>query len=115
MLLSRILAIIRRVFKGLFLVSLPFSVQAQVFYYPPFYCSSNDTSVTITSYVGSGGAVNIPSTIIGLPVTAIGNNAFYRNSHLSGITITNSVISIGTNAFGYCTNLTSVTMGTNVT
>jgi hypothetical protein len=110
-----LLAIIRGVLLGVILESFPFCVRAQVFWYPPFYCSSNDTSVTITSYVGPGGTVNIPSTIVGLPVTGIGNSAFYRSFHLSGVTIPDSVVSIGTNAFGYCTNLTSVAMGTNLT
>ena len=107
------MAIIRRVLMGSLLVSLPLCVRAQFLSYP-FYCTSNDTSVTITSYVGPGGSVNIPSTIIGLPVTGIANNAFYRSFHLSGVTIPDSVISVGTNAFGYCTNLTSVSIGANL-
>ncbi len=112
------MAIIRRVLVGLLLVSVQCCVRAQLFSYPPFYCISNATSVTIAHYVGPGVAVNIPSTIIGLPVTGIGNSAFsplLNAPSISSVTIPDSVISIGTNAFRLCTNLTSVIMGTNVT
>jgi hypothetical protein len=104
----------------LLLLTLPVVLQAQ-FYSYPFYYSTNNNAVTIIAYNGSGGAVNIPSTISGLPVTSIGANAFYNtfynnySARLTNVTIPDSVITIGTNAFGFCTNLTNVTIGTNVT
>jgi len=54
--------------------------------------------IIITSYNGSGGAVTIPREINGIPVRAIGNEAFSGRKIFS-VTIPDSVISIGNNAF----------------
>ena len=61
------------------------------------------------------GAVTIPSTLGGKPVTSIGYDAFYGCSGLTSVTIPNSVTSIGDGAFYYCSGLTSVTIGNGVT
>ena len=50
----------------------------------------------------------IPSIYNGLPVTAIGNYAFYNCFSLKSITIPNSVTTIGINPFLSCANLTSI-------
>ena len=92
----------------LLLLTLPAVVQAQ------FNYTTNDGTITITGYTGSGGAVTIPSTINGLPVTRIGDSAFAYRS-LTSVTITNSVTSIGNNAFYDCGALTNVTFGSSVT
>ena len=122
----------KRLLPLLLLSALPAVVQAQF-----NYTNNGDGTATITGYYGSGGAVTIPSTINGLTVTSIGDEAFYSCSSLTSITISNSVTSIGewafaqcgltnvtignsvtsigNSAFFSCTNLTSVTIGTNVT
>jgi hypothetical protein len=73
---------------------------------------------TITGYTGPGGAVVIPSTIgVGpYPVTGIGNSAFNSTQGhlLTSVTIPNSVTSLGTSAFAFCTGLTSVTIPNSV-
>ena len=62
---------------GLFLLALPVVVQAQFTY------TTNNNTITITGYTGPGGAVTIPSTINGLPVTSIGLGAFAGCSSLT--------------------------------
>jgi hypothetical protein len=47
-------------------------------------------------------------------VTSIGNGAFSDNANINSVTIPDSVITIGNNAF-YYTSLTSVTIGNSVT
>ena len=92
----------------LLLLDLPAALQAQFTY------TINNGTITITGYTGPGGAVTIPSTIDGLPVTTIGDSAF-AFCPLSSVTIPNSVISIGDWAFFDCRSLTSVMLGDHVT
>ena len=61
------------------------------------------------------GAVTIPSTLGGKPVTSIGGWAFEECSGLTSVTIPNSVTSIGDYAFYNCSGLTSVTIPDSVT
>jgi hypothetical protein len=79
------------------------------------YTTNGDGTCTITGYTGSGGAVTIPSTINGLPVTSIEDWAFGYCTTLTSVTIPDSVTSIGDYAFGWCYSLTSVTIGNSVT
>ena len=72
-------------------------------------------AVTLTGYTGAGGALTLPSTIDGNPVTSIGTNAFRSCNGLTSVTIPSSVTSIGANAFQYCNGLTSVTIPSSVT
>jgi len=64
-----------------------------------FVYTTNNGEVTITGYTGNTSSVNIPATIKGLPVTAIGDNAFRDCTNLSTITIPDSVIKVGREAF----------------
>jgi hypothetical protein len=77
--------------------------------------TDNGTAVAITGYEGAGGAVTIPSTVGGKPVTSIGNGAFYGLTALTSVTIPSSVTRIGDTAFQGCTGLTSVTLPSNLT
>jgi hypothetical protein len=84
-----------------------------------FTYTATATEVTITGYTGPGGAVVIPASIDGTPVTAIGNEAFspgYEGiQSITSVTIPNSVTSIGNLAFVNCRSLTSVTIPDSVT
>jgi hypothetical protein len=91
----------------LFVLVLTLPVEAQFGYV------TNNGTITITYYFGSGGAVTIPSSINGLPVTVIGTNAFLGDTQLTNVGIPETVTNIGYQAFCYCSNLRSVTIGTN--
>jgi hypothetical protein len=68
----------------LFLMLAP-AVQAQ------FNYTTNDSgTITITRYTGLGGAVTIPATINGRAVTSIGGNAFGWCTGLTSVTIPDS-------------------------
>jgi len=69
---------------------------------------TNNGTITITKYAGSGGVVVVPAEITGLRVTSIGDLAFQECTSLTSITIPDSVTSIGLWAFQYCTSLTAV-------
>jgi hypothetical protein len=80
------------------------------------YTTTNGT-ITITRYTGSGGAVDIPRTIDGLPVASIENYAFSGCTSLTSVTIPDSVTSLGFNgvdgwysAFYECSGLTAITV-----
>ena len=104
---------------------------------PDYTYTTNNGAITITSYTGSGSDVNIPAFINSLPVTGIGQQAFYglsnvktvaipnsvtsiglvafESSGLTSLTIPNSVINIGNYAFDNCSSLTNVIIGSGIT
>jgi hypothetical protein len=95
----------RRLLPLLSLLALPAVVLAQDYTY-----TSANGAITITGYNGPGGAVDIPNTINGYPVIAIGSGAFSYNANLTKVNIPSTVLSIETNAFAYCTGLQSATL-----
>jgi hypothetical protein len=80
----------------------PAVVQAQLEY------RVENRTITITGYSGLGGAVTIPATIHGLPVTAIGWGTFCGWSTMTSVTIPESVTSIEGLVFSGCVRLTSI-------
>jgi len=71
------------------------------------YTVNSDGTATITGTTKKEGELNIPSTVGGYKVTAIGNSAFSNCSKLTGnLVIPEGVTSIGNNAFYYCSSLT---------
>ena len=69
----------------------------------------------IRGRTGAVGAVVIPASINGMPVTTIGDGAFYGSSILTSVTIPASVTSIRESAFQDCAGLTGVTIPSSVT
>lgn len=65
-------------------------------------------AVKLTSSTATG-AVEIPSSVKGFTVTAIGADAF-KNTTVTSVVIPATVTAIGANAFSGCSNLTSVTI-----
>jgi hypothetical protein len=102
-------------FKGLLgvLLCISFSCFARADYSYPYYYSTNNDGATVVQYVVSPGIPHVPSSLGGMPVVAIGANAF-ANTQITGVTIPDTVTTIGTNAFRHCVNLGSVTLGTNL-
>ena len=92
----------------LVLLALPGVVQAQ------FTLATNNGTISIIHSSCVSGAVTIPDTINGLPVTSIGSSAFLWCSSMTSVTIPDSVTNIGAFAFEECINLTSVTIGNGV-
>jgi autotransporter-associated beta strand protein len=80
----------------------------------PYTYTTTSGSVTLTGYSGTGGDVTVPATINGLPVIAIGANAFQKITSLARMTLPASLTSIGNYAFSGCTNLASVTIPAGV-
>lgn len=76
--------------------------------------TSNNVAITITSYVGSDNDVRIPAALNGLPVTSIGTSAFLDKT-VTSVTIPDSVVNIGNDAFYQCTSLAGITIPAGVT
>lgn len=67
-----------------------------------FTYTDDGTSISITDYPTTAtGAVVIPETIAGKPVTAIGAHAFSSCASITDLMIPQTVISIGSYAFSY--------------
>ncbi len=80
------------------------------------YTLKDDGSYELTNYVDKyAKTFEIPSYYNALPVTSIGNLAFFGYSGLTSITISDSVTSIGSFAFWFCSGLTSITIPNSVT
>ena len=92
----------------LLFLALPAAVHAQ------FDFTTNNGTLTVKKYTGTGGAVTIPDTTNGLLVTSIAEMAFVQNPLLTGVTVPNSVTNIGDNAFYNCTSLAKVALGSGV-
>ncbi len=76
--------------------------------------SSNKSSYILTGITSEMEEVVIPSTYMGLPVTSIGEKAFYACVELKKVTIGNNVESIGAQAFQNCSNLSQVVISIGV-
>ena len=82
--------------------------------YLTFKVGGNTVTITRCKEIVSG-ALAIPLTYDGKPVTSIGDRAFWKCTNLTSVTIGNSVTRIGRSAFNSCSSLTSVTIPDSVT
>jgi len=79
-----------------------------------FIFNAEMQGVEITGYTGKDLRLNIPPTIQGEKVTAIGDKAFFRNSSFASITLPDGLLVIGENAFTNSTGLTSFVIPNSV-
>ena len=79
-----------------------------------YRCVTNNGTITLTGYIGSGGAVFIPPTYRGWPVTRIDDYAFQRCTNITSLTIHSNVTTIGGNAFRECVGLTNIVLPPNL-
>jgi hypothetical protein len=99
--------------------------------------TTDGTAITITGYNGAGGALKIPSTINGLPVTTIGeeaflyapivtleisdgiqiieNEAFYGCSGMISVILPSTIEEIGEKAFYLCIDLVTINLNEGLT
>jgi hypothetical protein len=70
----------------------------------------NYESIIITGYKGASTKVVIAAEYDGIPVRAIGKDAFRDNKNITSVVIPKSVTSIKSEAFRYCSSLTTVTI-----
>ena len=82
--------------------------------YLTFKVGGNTVTITRCKEIVSG-ALAIPLTYDGKPVTSIGDRAFWKCTNLTSVTIPDSVTRIGRSAFNSCSSLTSVTIPDSVT
>ena len=82
---------------------------------PLTYEVVGDTVTIVSCDKKASGALVVPSTYEGKPVTSIGGSAFYVCTSLTSVTIPDSVTSIGDAAFYLCSSLASVTIPDSVT
>ena len=73
-----------------------------------------NSSIKITRYEGSATVLNIPSSINGYPVKAIGNGAFNACVNVTDVTIPDTVTELGDSAFYECFGLKSVKLSKNI-
>ena len=67
-----------------------------------FTYTIENSTVTITQYLGNAPEVTVPSQIEDLPVTAIGNAAFAWNQTLTKVMLPDTLTTIGDKAFYNC-------------
>lgn len=76
--------------------------------------SSNKATITSVNASASG-AIDVPATLGGYPVVALGNKAFDSKVNVTGITIPDSVLTLGEYVFQKCSNLISVSLPNSIT
>lgn len=75
---------------------------------------TNNGQITITKYIGPGGAVQIPFSIDGFPVTRIGASCFESNSTVTSVILPEGIVDIGEKAFRLCNRMTNATLPKSV-
>ncbi|MGN1458366.1 MAG: leucine-rich repeat protein [Acutalibacteraceae bacterium] len=75
-----------------------------------FIYKFSDSYVEIKKYIGDDAEVIIPDKVENLPVKYLGSYAFRGYTHVTSVTIPDTVTSLATGTFEGCTELTNVTI-----
>ena len=81
----------------------------------PYIYTIENGEVTITGYTGTDTELEIPATIAGLPVTAIGGNAFEKQNTITSVVLPDTLTKIYDEAFRDCTHLQSINLPAGLT
>jgi hypothetical protein len=81
----------------------------------PFSCASYNNIIAISRYTGTNPVVRIDPFINGFPVTYIYPYAFSNNTNLTSITLCTNLTVIGAYAFEGCTSLANIIIPDGVT
>ena len=73
------------------------------------------TNATITAVTPADGALVVPAEVDGYSVVSIGNNVGKSDNTIKSVFVPDSVTSIGSGAFTWCTSLGEVVLGDGVT
>ena len=73
------------------------------------YEAITTTTCRVVSYAGTASSLVIPSTVEGMTVTEIGEEAFMGNATLVSIDLPDSITAIRARAFKNCTSLSQMT------
>ena len=79
-----------------------------------FTFTTNNGALTIMGYTGSDVVVDVPGTTNGLPVTSIGDRAFFGAFSLASVTLPDGITNVGSYAFDYCVGLTNINIPESV-
>jgi hypothetical protein len=103
------------ILSTIFLWTLPHNKAFAQLVFGDFIYEVVDQQVTILSYTNqSAQFATIPSTINSIPVTSIGESAFYKCESLETLIIPEGVTSIGDTAFSECKKLKNINIPSSV-
>ena len=98
------------VLSSLALLSIPPNVEAQW-----SYTTNLDGTLTITGYIGEGGAVTIPTNINSMNVSGVGAYDMWFNTNITSLLIPGTITNFGDGAFYGCVEATNVVLGYGIT
>ncbi len=79
------------------------------------FTENEDGTYAVSGYTGEGGAVVIPAKYKGVPVTVIGQKAFFNIQAITSVVIPEGITTIGQRAFAYCGGIRAITIPDSVT
>lgn len=103
--------------SDVYLIDTPDAIQ--IFWYCPqtavyHFSIREDGSLLLDGYFSEIDQANVPASVHGRKVTALGENVFNSHTELKNVTLPDTLEEMGRGAFAFCTGLTSVTIPSSV-